>query len=123
LPAASRARTVKAYVVAAASPVTVAVVPADVARSVLPVKTWYSVTPTLSVDAFQVSATLDDVVPVLRRLAGAVGGVVSGPPPPPEQGRPSIVQLTGVPRPDTLNPKSSLAPGAMSPLKPALVKR
>jgi hypothetical protein len=122
-PAASRARTVKLYVVEAASPLTVVLVPADVAATVLPVKIWYSVTPTLSVDAFQVSDTLDEVTPVLRRFPGAVGGDVSGPPPPPAHGRPSIVQLTGVPRPATLNPKSSLAPGAMSPLKPAFVNR
>ncbi len=37
-------------------------------------------TPTLSVEAFQASETLEDVVAVDRRLPGVLGAVVSPPP-------------------------------------------
>jgi hypothetical protein len=77
LPAASRAVTVKVYAVAAASPPTVKVVP-DVLPTTVPARrTWYPVTPTLSVDADQESETLPDVCPVTVRFAGALGGWVS----------------------------------------------
>ena len=69
----------------AARPVSVAEVPVTVATRVEPRYTSYPVTPTLSVEAVQASETLEEVVPVECRLAGALGGVVSPPPvePPP----------------------------------------
>src|SRR6266511_210913 len=81
LPAASRALTVYVYVVDAERPASVNEVPVAVVTFVEPRNTSYPVTPTLSVDALHASDTLDAVVPVTVRFAGALGGVVSPPPP------------------------------------------
>ena len=43
----------------------------------------YAVTPTLSVEAFHFSDTLEEVLPVEVRPVGAEGAWVSEPPPPP----------------------------------------
>src|SRR4051812_13596509 len=78
LPAASLAMTVNVYAVSAVRPSTVTVVPAGAATTVVPLRTSYPLTATLSVAASHASDTLDAVRPVVRRLPGTVGACVSG---------------------------------------------
>jgi hypothetical protein len=77
LPAASLAFTVNEYIVDGDRPETVAEVPATVVARALPRNTSYAVTPTLSVEADQDRDTVDGVVAVTARFAGADGGCVS----------------------------------------------
>src|SRR5262249_39316067 len=111
LSAASRATTVKEYVVFAESPPTVALGPVTVAVTAPPSRTSYPVTFTLSVEAVQARLTELEVVAVTCRLVGVLGGVLSiGPP---EHEPPLIVQCAGIPVPLTRKPKLALAPLAM----------
>jgi hypothetical protein len=75
--AASKARTVNVKLVFGVRPLAVNVVVAPVPASVVPRKTRYPVTPTLSVDAVHDNETVVEVVAVTVRFVGAVGGAVS----------------------------------------------
>src|SRR5690606_1229995 len=81
-PAASCARTLKEYAVAATKPVIFAEVPVTVPMFVLPWKISYPVTPTLSVEAVHESVAVVWVMFEAAKLVGAEGGCVSPPVPP-----------------------------------------
>jgi hypothetical protein len=80
LPAASNAATVYVYVVLGASPMSVYVVPVDVAIWLPFRKIWYPVTPTLSVEApHERLIAVAEIASALSPV-GVVGGCVSLPP-------------------------------------------
>jgi hypothetical protein len=78
LPAASKAATMYENDVDADSPASEYDVAALVPIFVPARYTLYPVTPTLSVDAFQVRSICDEETAVATRLVGTEGGVVSG---------------------------------------------
>nr|WP_245700257.1 hypothetical protein [Paenibacillus glacialis] len=75
--AASLAVTVKVYAVFPVNPLTVAVVLLVDKESVVPLYTLYPTTAMLSLEALHDNDTVEEVVAVMAKLAGVVGGCVS----------------------------------------------
>jgi hypothetical protein len=87
-PAASKAETAYAYVVAGERPESVNDADERVPTWTPFLKTLYPVTPTLSVEAVQERDAVDVAVPDTERPEGTEGAVVSLPPPPPAEAVP-----------------------------------